>query len=120
MGGSRKSIFEKFEDDTVLEMVANRPGRPLRGIWTGCRNGPTPTFAVQQRKVQSPAAQEHRQGPTGRKEGEKGEKGLRFLVDIKCAMSLQTTFVAKKFNSMRAALGKTASSRSREVILLLC
>lgn len=57
--------------------------------------------------------------PTGRKEAEKAENGLRFLVDIKLTMSLQSTFVANKVNSIWAALGKTAS-RSREGILPLC
>lgn len=58
--------------------------------------------------------------PKGKKEAEKAEEGLRFLVDIKLTMSLQTTFVAKKFNSMWAALGKTTSSRSSEGNLPLC
>lgn len=94
---------------------------PLRGMWTGCRNGPTFAIsALQQRKMQSSAAQEHRLRANRQKGGKKAEKGLRLLVDIKMIMSLQTTFVANEVNSLQAALGKTISSRSREGILPLC
>lgn len=44
--------------------------------------------------------------PTGRKEAEKAEEDLRFLVDIKLTVSLQSTFVANKVNRIWAAMEK--------------
>lgn len=101
MGDSRESTLQEFEDDTSLEVVANRPGKcAATRKWTGCRNWPTSTFAVQQGKCKALLLRSTDWEPTSRKEAEKVEKGLRFLVDIKLIMSLQSTFVANKVNSL--------------------
>lgn len=75
MGDSRESTLQEFEDDTSLEVVANRPGKcAATRKWTGCRNWPTSTFAVQQGKMQSPAVQEHRLGANKQKGGRKSRE----------------------------------------------
>lgn len=86
---------------------------PLRGMWTVWRNGPTPTFAVQQRKMQSPAAQEHRLGANG----QKGSRKSRERPEIPCGHQVDHEppkhLCSKQGQQNLGGNGKTTASKAR-------
>lgn len=93
---------------------------PLRGMWTVWRNGPTPTVAVQQRKMQSPAAQEHGLGANG----QKGSRKSREKPEIPCGHQVDREppkhLCSKQGQQNLGCNGKTTASKARRGILPLC
>lgn len=126
MGNGTECTLSKFEDDTKLGGVLDRPGgsvadqRDLIRLWEMDKEQ---SHEVQQRETKNPVPEEkHNHAavqPRGQPPGEQlCRRRLKVLADSSLAMSKQYLLAAKKPGSLLGCIRKSIASRSGKRILL--